>query len=111
MKKISLILVFVMAVLAVNAQITRVAVKSADLPKALTDNVAKSYAGYTIKESTKVTENNVITYDVVLAKGATTETLVYDKDGKFLRKAAPQTAHTAHSTMQKPAEKSAPAKK
>jgi hypothetical protein len=110
MKKISLILVLIMAVLAVNAQITRVAVKSADLPKAIHENLTKNYAGYTIKESTKVTENNVVTYDVAIVKGTSTETLVYDKDGKFLRKAAPKTAPPAN-TGQKPAEKSAPAKK
>ena len=110
MKKITLVLAFMLAVLAVNAQITRVAVKSTDLPKAITDNVTKSYAGYTIKEATKVTENNVVTYDVVITKGTATETLVYDKDGKFLRKAAPKTAAPA-KTGQKPADKPAPTKK
>ncbi len=77
---------FVMAVLVANAQITKAPVKTADLPKAITENVAKNYVGFTVKEATKVTENKVVTYDVVITKGTTTETLVYDKDGKFLRK-------------------------
>jgi hypothetical protein len=89
MKKLLLIMTLIMAVLAANAQITKVQVKASDLPKAITDNIAKNYAGFTIKEATKVTENKVVTYDVMITKGTTSETLVYDKDGKFLRKVTP----------------------
>jgi hypothetical protein len=110
MKRITLILVFSLAIIAVNAQITRVAVKTSDLPKAISDNVTKAYAGYTIKDAVKVTDNKVVTFDVVIARGASTETLIYDKDGKFLRKSAPKTA-AAPKTIQKPADKPAPAKK
>jgi hypothetical protein len=110
MKRITLILVLLLAVIAVNAQITRVAVKSGDLPKAITDNVTKAYAGYNIKDAVKVTDNKVVTFDVVIAKGTSTETLIYDKDGKFLRKSAPKTATTTKA-VQKPADKPAPAKK
>jgi predicted transcriptional regulator len=92
MKKLALIMTFLMAVLVVNAQITKVKVNVADLPKAITENVAKNYTGYTIKEATKVTENKVVTYDVMITKGTMSETLVYDKDGKFLRKMAPAAA-------------------
>jgi hypothetical protein len=67
-------------------------VKVADLQKAITDNVAKDYAGFTIKEAYSVTNNNVVTYDVVVTKGTTTETLVYDKDGKFVKKLAAKAA-------------------
>ena len=93
----------IMAVLVVNAQITKTPVKAADLPKAITENITKNYAGYMVHDATKVTENNVVTYDVKIMKGTASETLVYDKDGKFLRK-MPQAAA-------KPAEKPAPAKK
>jgi hypothetical protein len=95
MKKLVFILVLLMGALVVNAQAGKTAaknqpmkmvVKIADLPKALTDNVAKDYPGFTIKEATSVTANNSLTYDVVITKGTTTETLVYDKDGKFIRK-------------------------
>lgn len=78
-----------LAVLVVNAQVTKVMVKASDLPKAITENIAKNYTGFTIKEAHKVTENNVVTYDVMVTKGTTSETLVYDKDGKFLRKTTP----------------------
>jgi len=33
-----------------------------------------------------VVENNVVTYDVVVTKGTTQETLCYDSAGKFLKK-------------------------
>jgi len=99
---------FIMAVLVANAQITKVQVKPADLPKAITDNIAKNYVGYAIKEATKITENKVVSYDVMIHKGTAMETLVYDKDGKFLRKMAPPatTASAGHT-----ATSSAPAKK
>jgi hypothetical protein len=41
-----------------------------------------------------VTANNQVTYEVVIVKGTTTETLVYDKDGKFVNKLVPKTGTT-----------------
>jgi hypothetical protein len=84
MKKLLFVMVLVMGALVVNAQ--RTPVKVADLQKSITDNVAKDYAGFTIKEATKVVENNVVTFDVVIAKGTMQETLCYDNAGKFLKK-------------------------
>src|SRR5450759_3856959 len=84
MKKLLFVLVLVMGALVVNAQ--RTPVKVADLQKAIIDNVAKDYVGFTIKEATKVVENNVVTFEVVITKGTTQGTLLYDKDGKFLKK-------------------------
>jgi len=88
-----------MAVLAVNAQTTittitkeiqvRDTVIVVDLPKTITDNIAMDYVGYTIKEATKVTENKIVTYEVVVVKEDETETLVYDNDGKFIKKLLP----------------------
>jgi hypothetical protein len=99
MKKVFFVLVIMMSVLTINAQTTKTsttkekspktAVKVADLPKAITDNVAKDYAGFTIKEASSTTSNNALTYHVVVTKGTTTETLVYDKDGKFVKKLTP----------------------
>ncbi len=70
----------------INQQAVRTAVKAAEILKPITDNVAKDFSGYTIKEATSVNLNNTITYEVVIVKGMTTETLVYDKDGNFLKK-------------------------
>jgi hypothetical protein len=84
MKKLFFVMVLVMGAMVVNAQKTPV--KVADLQKSITDNIAKDYIGFTIKEASKVIENNVITYDVVVVKGTTQETLCYDNTGKFLKK-------------------------
>lgn len=73
-----------MGALVVNAQKTPV--KVADLQKSITDNITKDYAGFTIKDATKVVENNVTIFDVVVVKGTTQETLCYDNTGKFLKK-------------------------
>ena len=100
MKKALIVLVLIMAVMVVNAQTTtkttvtkeksvRTVVLVADLQKPITDNIAKDYIGYTIKEAASVTTNNVVTYEVVVVKGTTTETLVYDKDGQFVKKLPP----------------------
>ena len=67
---------------------TRTSVKVSDLQKSITDNVAKEYVGFTIKEASSVSLDNVITYEVVIIKGTTSETLVYDKDGNFVQKLA-----------------------
>ena len=83
MKKLLFVLVLVMGALVVNAQ--RTPVKVADLQKAITDNITKDYVGFTVKDATQVVENNVVTFEVVVTKGTTHETLLYDKDGKFLK--------------------------
>jgi len=89
-------MVLFMAVLAVNAQTTkttgtkekgvRTAVMVADLQKPITDNIAKDYVGYTIKEAASVTADSIVTYHVVIVKGTTTETLIFDKAGVFVKK-------------------------
>src|SRR5674476_521334 len=96
MKKLLIAFVLIMAVLVVNAQTTktpvvkekpvRAVVMVGDLQKTITDNVTKDYAGYTIKEAAKVTAGSKVTYEVVVVKGTTTETLVYDNTGKYLKK-------------------------
>lgn len=96
MKKIALILCLFMAVIVVNAQSTptplnnskavRTEMMVSDLLKPITDNIAKDFAGYTIKDATSVMENSIITYEVVVFKGTVNETLVYDKNGLFLSK-------------------------
>jgi len=100
MKKALIVLVLIMAVMVVNAQTTtkttvtkeksvRAVVMVTDLQKPITDNIAKDYVGYTIKEAASVTTDNVVTYELVVVKGTTKETLVYDKDGQFVKKLPP----------------------
>jgi len=105
MKKLLFVMVLLMGALVVNAQKTPV--KVADLQKSITDNIAKDYVGFTIKDATKVVENNVVTYDVVVVKGTTQETLCYDNTGKFLKKMGAKVgaAKPALKTTPKPAVK------
>jgi hypothetical protein len=100
MKKLLFVIVLVMGALVVNAQ--RTPVKVADLQKSITDNIAKDYVGFTIKDATKVIEKEVVTYDVVIVKGTLQETLCYDNTGKFLKKMG------AKAGVAKPAPKPTP---
>ncbi len=77
-------MIMVMGAVVVNAQ--RTPVKVPDLPKGVTDNIAKDYPGYTIKETTKVIDHGTTTYEIVVAKGMTQLTLTFDGNGKFLKK-------------------------
>ena len=100
MKKALSVLVLFMAVLIVSAQTTttsnakssKVSVKTSELQKSVTDNVAKDFPGFTIKEAFSVTKDTDVTYEVIIVKGTTSETLVYDKEGKFVKKLAPMPA-------------------
>jgi hypothetical protein len=108
MKKLMFVLVLAMAALVVDAQ--RTPIKVTDLQKSITDNITKDYAGFIIKDATKVVENNVVRYEVAIAKGATSETLVFDKDGKFLNKltmktGAPGKSGNTHLAAHKPVPK------
>jgi len=107
MKKLMLLTVMCLAIVFANAQTatktapakattekksnkTKVEVK--DLLKPITENIAKDYAGYKATEAYKVVDKDVVTYEVVVTKGTAKETLIYDKDGKFLNKVAPKAA-------------------
>jgi len=85
MKKLTFIMVLMMAGLATNAQ-QRTPFKVSDLQKPITDNIAKSYPGFAIKDATKIMNMGVTSYEVVIDKGTTSETLLYDNNGNFLRK-------------------------
>jgi hypothetical protein len=119
MKKVIFIIALMMSVVIVKAQVvppsttpgagdtssynkapsasTATNIQAVDLPKAVTDKINKDYPGYTIKEATSVSAKSGLEYQVEVMKGAATETLLYDKDGKFLRKVAPKTG-MKHST-------------
>ena len=108
-------MVLLMSALVINAQTTAkttkspsatttaktapVQVKVADLPKTITDNISKDYAGYTIKNATSVTANNATMYHVVVTKDNTSMTLVYDGNGKYLKKLGGKAP--AHKTAMK----------
>jgi hypothetical protein len=87
MKKILLLFVISLGVTAMNAQ-TRNALKVADLPKAITDNIATAHKGCVAQEAFKVDTKGVMSYEVVVKDAKSEMILVYDKDGKFLKSEA-----------------------
>ena len=87
MKKIMLGLIMALAVFSLNAQ-TRTELKTPDLLGSITQTITKDYAGSTITKATKVETNGVTTFEVVINKANAASVLVFDKDGKFLRKEA-----------------------
>jgi hypothetical protein len=98
MKKSILIMVLAVAMVAiVNAQ-SRVEIKSSDLPKAITENITKDFSGFAVQTAYKVTANNVMSYEVVVAKGMDKEKLEYNSTGAFLKKEPVE-----HMSAQKPA--------
>jgi len=100
MKKLILVAVFGMAVLFVNAQ-TRTEVKVADLNKAITENVAKDHPGFVIKDAFKFENKGVATFEVKIAKGNEEETLIYDKNGKFVKKEAQKVGTVTKKVVKK----------
>ena len=86
MKKF-LLLLFVGIFASVVFGQTKTELKPADLPKSVTDFIAKNIKAYTIDKAFKVDSKGVITYDVLILKGADKSVLIFDKDGKFVKRA------------------------
>jgi len=86
MKKLLLIL-FIGILAPVLFGQTKTEMKPADLPKPVTDFIAKNVKTYTIDKAFKVDSKGVITYDVLLANGASKMVFIFDKDGKFVKRA------------------------
>lgn len=95
-----LVAVFAFAVLFVNAQ-TRTEIKVADLNKAITENVAKDHAGFVIKDAYKCENKGVATFELRVAKGNEESMLVYDKDGKFIKKEAAKSGSAPKKEVKK----------
>jgi hypothetical protein len=85
MKRIVVIIVLIMMTMLVNAQ--RTAVKVSALPEPLPKFLNTHYPGYTTEKATKVIDkNNQVTYETVITKGTARETLIFDRNGTFLKK-------------------------
>ena len=61
-------------------------VKQADLLKPIQDNMAKDYADAKFLKAFKNDAKGVVTYEVHVSLKDVKWTLVYDKDGKFIKK-------------------------
>ena len=95
MKKLAFMMVLLMTAFVVNAQ--RTPVKVADLQKSITDNIARDYPGFTIRDAVKIMNNGVTSFEVIIGKGTTSETLLYDNGGKFLKKETMKSGMTGKS--------------
>lgn len=85
MKRLTTSLVLIMMALLVNAQLTVVNVSA--LPEPLPKFLNTHYPGFITEKACKVIDkNNQVTYETVITKGTIKETLIFDKDGNFLRK-------------------------
>jgi hypothetical protein len=59
-----------------------------DLGQTITEQLAKTFPGSLVRAAWKVNTNNVLSYEIRMVKGKMEYALLYDKDGKFLRKEA-----------------------
>ena len=82
-----------MSALVVNSQTTivmedkwdRTPIQTAELKKPITELIIKDYAGFIINQATRVVKNNVITYEIIIVQGTTTDTLIYDQNYSLVR--------------------------
>jgi predicted transcriptional regulator len=108
MKKLFIIMVMTFAVVSAYAQRTRIT--AADLPGSIIDNVSRDHAGFTVRDAARILKDNVTTYEVVIAKGTTQETLLYDQSGKYIKKTGAKQGTVSKKYPLSQAHKKAPAK-
>lgn len=66
---------------------TEVEIPVAELPKSVSEYVAKNYAGSKISEASKLTTpDGSVTYEAEVKKGKTHFDAIFDRDGNFLKK-------------------------
>jgi len=66
---------------------TETEIKTSELPKAVTDYIAKNYAGYKNEEAAKITDAaGKISYEAEVKKGKEEMDLIFDANGNFLKK-------------------------
>jgi hypothetical protein len=97
MKKLMFLVFAVLFVSYAGAQ-TKTPVKSTDLNKTITDHIAKNYVGYKISNAYKVETNKVVTYEVIIQKDASKNTLIYNDKGVFLKTEANNAVKTVNKT-------------
>ena len=88
MKK--LVLTFIVALMATFAIAqTKTEVKSADLPKKVTDYITQNMKGFTIDKAYKMENKGESSYAVIVMKGTEKHKMHFDKDGNFVKTSAP----------------------
>lgn len=61
-------------------------IKEADLLPAIKENIKKDYADFKFSRAIKNDVKGLVTYEIHVRKDASSLVLVYDKDGKFIKK-------------------------
>jgi hypothetical protein len=106
MKKIIFFLLLFVAAIITNGQTAvlikdkfdRTPIEIADLQNHITTDITRDHPGFIINQATRVVKSNVITYEVIIVQGTTTDTLFFDQNYVL--------THTiVHTDSIKPAEK------
>jgi hypothetical protein len=63
----------------------RTPIQIAELKKPITELIIKDYAGFIINQATRVVIHNIITYEIIIVQGTTTDTLIFDQNYSFVR--------------------------
>jgi hypothetical protein len=106
MKRILFFISFLLTALAVHSQTNivitdkfdRTPIEIADLQNHITTDITRDHPGFIINQATRVVKSNVITYEIVIVQGTTTDTLFFDQNYVL-------THTTVHTDSIKPAEK------
>jgi hypothetical protein len=85
MKKTALLTLFILFACFSFSQ-TKTELQVSELQKPIKEHIEKNFNGFSIGKIFKVDAKGTITYDICVAKGTTYEKLIYDKEGKFLKK-------------------------
>jgi hypothetical protein len=93
MKKTLLLFLLLVTALAANSQTSlviadkydRTPIQIAELKATITDYITRHHAGFIINQATRVVKNNVITYEIIIVQGTTTDTLIYDQNYNLAR--------------------------
>jgi len=85
--KIVFIVLFTLPCTKISAQ-GKKALHIFELGQTITEDLVKNYPGCLVSASWKVDTSNFVCYEVRLVKSKMEYALIYDKDGKFLRKRA-----------------------
>jgi hypothetical protein len=93
MKKVIFVLFLLMTATLAKAQSNivvadksdRTTINVADLQNHISAHINRYYVGFIISEAARIVVKNVITYEVIITQGTTTDTLVYDENSNFIR--------------------------
>lgn len=68
---------------------TKTVLKPADLPKKVTDYIGQNMKGFTIEKAYKMENKGEMSYAVIVMKGTERHKMHFDKDGIYIKVAAP----------------------